>query len=198
MFSLTVLDHVRLDSEHVARNYTVHARAADRLASTAFASRIIMAVLLAVAAAAAIGNLLYTARFYQVTAVATSGLAMAGFALYGVFGVESRVLAHRAIAHRLWIACERYRALISEAGDGMIDRATLLNRRDELIEEVHGIYERGFGPDQKAFESRRLPELNSEEAASWPPAKSEVGSLKSAGGASELARSDHAVRTVQT
>ena len=45
MFSLTVLDHVRLDSEHVARNYTVHARAADRLASTAFAFRIVMAVL---------------------------------------------------------------------------------------------------------------------------------------------------------
>lgn len=179
MFSLTVLDHVRLDSEHVARNYTVHARAADRLASTAFALRIVMAVLLALAAAAAIGNLLYTARFYQVTAVATSGIAMAAFALYGVFGVEARVLAHRAIAHRLWIACERYRALISEAGEGVVDRAALLNRRDELIEEVHGIYERGFGPDQKAFESSRLPELKGEEAAPWPPANGAFRSVKS-------------------
>ena len=165
MFSLTVLDHVRLDSEHVARNYTVHALAADRLATTAFVSRLIMATLLAVAAAAAIGNLLYTDRFYQVTAVAASGIAMAGFALYGVFGVESRVLAHRAIAHRLWIVCERYRALISEAGEGVIDRATLLDRRDQLIEQVHTIYERGFGPDQRAFEARRLPELKTEQAA---------------------------------
>jgi hypothetical protein len=179
MFSLTVLDHVRLDSEHVARNYTVHARAADRLASAAFAFRITMSVLLAAAAAAAIGNLLYTARFYQLTAVVTSGIAMAAFALYGVFGVEARVLAHRAIAHRLWIACERYRALISEAGEGVVDRAALLNRRDELIEEVHGIYERGFGPDQKAFESSRLPELKSEESAPWPPASGAFRSVKS-------------------
>jgi len=113
------------------------------------------------------------------TAVVTSGIAMAAFALYGVFGVESRVLAHRAIAHRLWIACERYRALISEAGEGVIDRAALLTRRDELIEEVHGIYERGFGPDQKAFESRRLPELKRDEAAPWPPANGAFRSVKS-------------------
>lgn len=165
MFSLTVLDHVRLDSEHVARNYTVHARAADRLATVAFVSRIIMAMLLATAAAAAIGNLLYTARFYQVAAVAASSVAMAAFALYGVFGVEARVLAHRALAHRLWIVCERYRALISEAGEGVIDRAVLLDRRDQLIEQVHVIYERGFGPDQKAFESHRLPEIRTEQAA---------------------------------
>ena len=165
MFSLTVLDHVRLDSEHAARNYTVHARAADRLATAAFVARLVMAVLMAVAAAASIGNLLFTARFYQVAAVVSTVTAMIGFALYGVFGFESRVLAHRAFAHRLWIVCERYRALVAEAGDEIIDRAMLLNRRDELIEQLHAIYERGFGPDQKAFESHRLPEIPTEAAA---------------------------------
>jgi hypothetical protein len=165
MFSLTVLDHVRLDSEHVARNYTVHARAADRLATAAFITRVVMAVLLAVAAAASIGNLLFAARFYQVAAVASTVTTMIGFALYGVFGIESRVLAHRAFAHRLWIVCERYRALVAEAGEGIIDRAMLLNRRDELIEQLHGIYERGFGPDQRAFDGVRLAEITTEEAA---------------------------------
>ena len=52
MFSLTVLDHIRLDSEHVAQNYTIHARAADRLARLSFAVRMAMAVLLAAATAA--------------------------------------------------------------------------------------------------------------------------------------------------
>ncbi len=165
MFSLTVLDHVRLDSEHAARNYTVHARAADRLATVAFGARLFVAVLLAASAASAIANLLYTDRFYQVSSVVASGLAVIGFALYGVFGIESRVLAHRALAHRLWIVCQRYRSLISEAGDGIVDRAILLNRRDELIAELHAIYERGFGPDQRAFESHRLPEIKSEQAA---------------------------------
>jgi hypothetical protein len=165
MFSLTVLDHIRLDSEHVARNYTVHARAADRLATGALASRIVMAMLLAAGAAAAIGNLLLNARFYQVTAVVTSVAALLGFALYGVFGVEGRVLAHRSFAHRLWIICERYRALLTEAADDSVDRATLLDRRDELIHELHAIYERGFGPDQRAFDGERLPAMTADKAA---------------------------------
>jgi hypothetical protein len=165
MFSLTVLDHVRLDSEHVARNYTVHARAADRLATAAFVSRIVMAALLAVATAASIANLLYAERFYQVTAVVATVVATLGFSLYGVFGVEGRVLAHRAFAHRLWIVCERYRALIAEASEGILDRATLLNRRDELIEQMHGIYERGFGPDQRAYDGERLPPIVEDRAA---------------------------------
>ena len=165
MFSLTVLDHVRLDSEHCARNYTVHARAADRLASAAFTSRIAMAVLLAVASAASIANLLYAERFYQVAAVVSTVVATLGFALYGVFGLEARVLAHRAFAHRLWIVCERYRALIAEATDDIIDRATLLDRRDVLIEQMHGIYERGFGPDQRAYDGERLPPIAAERAA---------------------------------
>lgn len=165
MFSLTVLDHVRLDSEHCARNYTVHARAADRLATTAFATRIVMAMLLALTTAAAVANLLYAGRFYQVSAVVTSVVAIVGFALYGVFGVEARVLAHRAFAHRLWIVCEKYRSLVAEASEGIIDRPTLLDRRDQLIAEVHGIYERGFGPDQRAYDGERLAPLPQERAA---------------------------------
>jgi len=160
MFSLTVLDHVRLDSEHAARNYTVHARAADRLATAAFVARLLMAALLALSVAGAIANLLNPARFYQVTGVTTSAAALVGFAFYGVFGFEARVLAHRTFAHRLWIICERYRSLIAEAGDGLVDRAMLLGRRDELIADLHIIYERGFGADQKAFERDRLPPIS--------------------------------------
>jgi hypothetical protein len=165
MFSLTVIDHVRLDSEHVAQNYMVHARAADRLASLAFGARIVMTILLAAAAAAEVANLLLAARFYEITAAVCGLIATLGFALYTVFGFEGRVLAHRAFAHRLWIVCERYRALIAEATDGIIDRATLLHRRDDLIEQTHSIYERGFGPEQRAFDAARLPPLPAERAA---------------------------------
>ena len=46
MFALTVADQVRLDSQHVEQNYTVHARAAERVARAVFASRIVIAALL--------------------------------------------------------------------------------------------------------------------------------------------------------
>jgi hypothetical protein len=165
MFSLTVIDHVRLDCEHVARNYTIHARAADRFASAAFVVRMIMATLLAAAAAACVSSALLPARFYQLAAVAATTTAMIGFALYSVLGLESRVSAHRAFAHRLWVITERYRSLLAEANDGVVDLAVMLRRRDELIEQVHAIYERGFSVDQSGFEAARLPSLADERAA---------------------------------
>ena len=62
MFSLTVLDHVRLDCEHAAQNYTIHARAADRFAALAFWVRMVMAILLSAAAAASVAALIVTGR----------------------------------------------------------------------------------------------------------------------------------------
>ncbi|HEY7288230.1 MAG TPA: SLATT domain-containing protein [Vicinamibacterales bacterium] len=165
MFSLTVIDHVRLDSEHVAQNYTIHARAADRLAGLAFGFRIAMAVLLAFATGACVINLLVAGRAYQILAVVATSLALVGFTLYAVFGIESRVTAHRAFAHRLWLLSERYRSLIAEADGGLLETAALLQRRDALIEALHNVYERGFDVDQSGFESARLPAVKSERAA---------------------------------
>src|SRR4051794_28411021 len=126
MFSLTVIDHVRLDCEHVARNYTMHARAADRFASLSFGVRIVMAALLAAAAAACVSSALLPARFYQLAAVGATTAAMIGFALYSVLGLEARVSAHRSFAHRLWIVTERYRSLLAEANDGIVDVNAIL------------------------------------------------------------------------
>lgn len=165
MFSLTVTDHLRLDAEHSGRNYAIHAREAERLVLFALAARILTAVLLTVAAAAEIGNLLFPSHTSQVVAIASSSVALLIFALYSVTGLESRVSAHRAFAHRLWITSERFRALISEIDDGLIDRETQLRRRDELIEELYQIYGQGFGIDQRAFEHARLPTIPTERAA---------------------------------
>src|SRR5204862_1028609 len=52
MFSLKIVDHVRLDSERVGQNYMVHAVAAERIVRVITISRIGLVVLLAVAASA--------------------------------------------------------------------------------------------------------------------------------------------------
>lgn len=165
MFSLTVLDQVRLDSEHVARNYTVHAAAADRLATAAFAARIVMMMVLAAATAAATANLLMPDRFYQVGAVVAAVAATLGFAFYSTLALESRVAAHRAMAHRLWLLSAQYRALLAEASEGLVDIPTVLHRRDLLTLDVHAIYERGFAVDHRAYERGRLPVVAEERAA---------------------------------
>lgn len=165
MFSLTVVDHVRLDSEHISQNYTVHARAAERIASLVFTCRLVITALLAVATAAAIGAVLLSGRGYQATAAVTSATALLGFVTYVVLGLEARLFAHRSFAHRLWIVSERYRSLLAEVQEGIVDGPALLRRRDELIHDVHAIYEFSFGADQAGHESVRLSALPDQQAA---------------------------------
>jgi conflict system pore-forming effector with SLATT domain len=165
MFSVTTLDLVRLDSDHVAQNYMVHARAAERLAGTAFITRIVIVSLLTAAVAAAVATLLAPQRPYEVASVVTTALALVGFAIYAVLGLEARVSAHRQIAHRVWLVAERYRALVVEINDGLIDPTVILRRRDELVHDLHAIYENGFGGDQPARERARLPAWPADRAA---------------------------------
>ena len=165
MFSITTIDLVRLDSEHVAQNYTVHARAAERLAAVAFTCRIVVVSLLAVVTAVAMVNVLSPARGYQLVTVAAAALALVAFAVYAVLGVESRVAAHRQIAHRVWLIAERYRALMAEMNDGALDVGSVMRRRDDLIHELHAVYEYGFAADQSAHETARLAMLPADRAA---------------------------------
>lgn len=165
MFSLTVVDHLRLDTEQAAQNYAIHAREAERLVTSAFVARITTAALLAVATAAEIANLLFPSRTSQAIAVAASTIALLLFVLYSVTGLESRITAHRAFAHRLWLVSERFRSLMTEIDEGLVDRETLLRRRDELIQELHSIYGQGFGVDQRGHEHARLPLVTTDRAA---------------------------------
>ena len=165
MFGITVVDHLRLDSEHVAQNYTVHARAAERTVKLVFASRIVIAGLLAVATAMTIAPLLFPGRGYQIAAVIATAVALLSFCVYTVLGFEGRLFAHRSFAHRLWIVSERFRSLLAEIQDGVVDQPTILGRRDELIKDLHAIYEFGFSADQPGHESVRLRTIPDQERA---------------------------------
>ena len=168
MFTLTVTDHVRLDSEHVARNYTVHAQAAQRLAKAALSARMALVALLVVAAAASVADLVFQARADRIAAVVATSLALLGFVFYIALGLEGRVLAHRALSQRLWLVSERYRSLMAEIEDGMVDRPALLRRRDELISQLHTAYDDRFSADQAGYENDRLATLATDRPSTAP------------------------------
>jgi hypothetical protein len=155
MFGLSIVDHLRLNLTRTGENYAVHACAADRLASRTSRVRIGVLVLSLLAAAAAVTSLLVVGRVYQVAAVVAACLASAAYAIYVACGFEGRVYAHRLCAHRLWLVCERHRALLAEVQDGLLDRATILQRRDELVLELHHAYDQTFPLDQRAYEEAR-------------------------------------------
>lgn len=165
MFSLKIIDHVRLDSERVAQNYTVHAAAAERIARLITAFKIVVVVLLAVAASAEVANVLFPRSLTPMVAIGSGMLALVGFAIYGALGLESRLYAHRVFAHRLWLIAERYRALLTEVNDQQVDAGLLVRRRDELLADLDRLYQFAFGVDHAAHERLRLPHVVDDRAA---------------------------------
>jgi hypothetical protein len=156
MFRLNVVDHVRLNFDRASQNYTVHAKAAERLAAVTARIRLGVLFLIGTATIAAITTLVEPGRRpFQIAAVVAAGLAFGAHASYLAVGVEGRVHAHRSCAHRLWLVCDRYRSLLSEIEDGLLDGTSILQRRDELSAEVHTAYDQPFSLDQKAYESVR-------------------------------------------
>jgi hypothetical protein len=158
MFSLSVIEHLRLNFGLVVQNYTAHARAAERLAAIALKAKMAILGLFALATFSIVLSLFRPAREYQIAAAVMVGLALAAHALTVAYAIDARVSSHRLLAHRLWLLCERYRGLLTEIQDGLVDDAAILQRRELLSEQVHATYEQGFAVDQQAFESmRQLP-----------------------------------------
>jgi hypothetical protein len=165
MFTLSVVEHIRLNFGLVVQNYTAHARAAERLARAALKAKLVTLALFALATGSIVLSLSRPAREYQIAAAVTAGIAFAVYLVTVSYGIEARVSNHRLIAHRLWLTCERYRGLLTEIQDGLVDTTTILERRAILSEQVHAIYEQGFPTDQQAYETlRQLPLENSGEA----------------------------------
>jgi hypothetical protein len=155
MLNLGVIDHVRLNLDTAAGNYTVHAQAAERLASLMSKGRIGVLGLLAVATAFTMMSVFEPRRALQIIAVITVGVAFVAFASYLALGLEARERSHRSSAHHLWIVCDRHRALLAEIKDGLLDRTTILQRSDELGAQVHGAPGQAFPPVQIAYEGTR-------------------------------------------
>jgi hypothetical protein len=155
MFGLSIVDHVRLNLARTAENYTVHARAAERLALLTTRTRVGVLVLSLVAAAASVAGVIAVAPAYRMIAAVAGGLAFAGYAASISFGFEGRVYAHRLCAHNLWLVCERHRALLAEIQDGSLDRAGIVRRRDELVLETHRAYHQMFPLDELGYEGAR-------------------------------------------
>jgi len=155
MFGLSIVDHVRLNLARTAENYTVHARAAERLATLTTRIRIGVLALTLVAAAVSAVSVMDVGPSYRMVAAVAASLAFAAYAGSIAFGFEGRVYAHRLCAHNLWLVCERHRALMTEIREGSLDRATVVRRRDELVLETHRAYEQMFPLDELGYEGAR-------------------------------------------
>jgi hypothetical protein len=154
MFQLSVVDHIRLSFATVAGAYERHAEAAGRIARWSWYVKIALVLLAGLACALAFVALQRGRAFQIATMVATSA-AFVGFAIYVALDLEPRVYGHRSSAARFWLLTERYRALLAEVHDQLIDMPAIADRRDGLMEEARAAFEHAPPADRQTYDIAR-------------------------------------------
>jgi hypothetical protein len=141
MFSLSLVDTLRLAFGQVVYHHKSHSRAASFLARCSRYFRAGETLLTLGVLIAAVGAAFGKGSNYAVTAAVLASLLLLLFLLHVTFDLESMARAHHVCSIRLWHVREQYRALLSDLHDGAIEPESARTRRNALIEEVTAIYD---------------------------------------------------------
>jgi conflict system pore-forming effector with SLATT domain len=151
MFQLSIVDHIRLSFGTVVGAYQGHTAAALRLSRWGWYSKIAALSLLGAGTGAGLLALRHGPAF-GIAAVVMSALAFAGLAVHMAFDPTPRIYGHRACAARLWLLCEKYRALLTEVQDELVDVAGIASRRDALLHEFSALLELAPPDDRETYQ----------------------------------------------
>jgi hypothetical protein len=154
VFQLSVVDHIRLSFGGVVTAYEGHAEAAARLARWGWYAKVITMTAVALAAVLS-GVALYAGRGFQIAAAVAATAGLAACAGYVAFDPQPRIYGHRASAARLWVLCEKYRALLAEIHDELLDLQALKDRRAELLRDASAVLEHTSPDDRYSYEIAR-------------------------------------------
>jgi hypothetical protein len=154
MFNLTLVDHIRLSFASIVSAYEGHADAAARLARWAWYAKVALLSLAGLTAVTALIAQMRGGAFHTVTSV-VAVLAFVVCGGYIALDPEPRVYAHRSAAARLWLVCEKYRALLTEVHDKLLDVPTLTKRRDALLQEASAVFEQAPPADRHTYDIAR-------------------------------------------
>ena len=145
MFSLTLVDHLRLIFTQISRRQKTHAQSAH---SDARWNRWLIgseALLVGSVAIAAVAAAFSQSRIFIIVAAVLASIALIILIIHLTFDLENSAHAHAASSADLWRARERYRSLLSDLQDGVVDATEARLRRDKLIDELGTIYDKGSG-----------------------------------------------------
>ena len=154
MFHVDVAEQVRLTYQSLDEACEAHADAAARLSRLSSWFRI--ATLLATAVAAGLAMMARgSGPRWQMGSLVASAAAFAICAAYVGFNQQPRIQGHLACSARLWLVCEKYRGLLAEMHDGLVDLPALRERRHGLLQEAALVFERTAPADRYTFEIAR-------------------------------------------
>lgn len=166
MFQVALVDHVRLSFASVVAAYEAHADAAAKMARWNSYAKL---ALLSVAGLATIAGAIATQQGFA-WRVATAILCATTFATsaaYVSLNQQPLMYGHRISAAKLWVICEKYRALLAEIHEGSVDMAELRQRRTALVNDTASVLEQAAPDDRYTFEIAR-DALSGPKGAGYP------------------------------
>jgi SMODS and SLOG-associating 2TM effector domain family 4 len=146
MFQVDIVEYVRLSYESLEDACDAHADAAAKLSRLTSVFR--AATLASTGVAAVLASLVAGAR-------PDWRAAYAACAAYVGFNQQPRIQGHRACSARLWLVCEKYRGLLAEMHEGLVDLPALRERRNVLLQEAAAVFEHAAPADRYTFEIAR-------------------------------------------
>jgi hypothetical protein len=151
MFQITLAEHVRLSFGSALAAYEGHAEAAAKLSRRSSHARLALlgiSSLAAVVSAIAVPN----GSGWQITAAILAVAVFAACATYVGTNQHLLIYGHRLSAAKLWVVCEKYRALLAEMQDEVIDLPSLQQRRNALLGEYASVIELAAPDDRYTYE----------------------------------------------
>ena len=154
MFQITLEEHVRLSFGSALAAYEGHAGAAAKLARWNWYAKLALLGLSGVAAVVSAISVAGGYALHLASAILTSAV-FAACATYVGVNRQLLVYGHRASAAKLWVICEKYRALLAEMHADLIDLPSLQNRRNALLTESAAVLEQSAPDDRYTYEIAR-------------------------------------------
>jgi hypothetical protein len=151
MFQISLAEHVRLSFGSALAAYEGHAEAAATLSRRSSYARL---ALLAVSGIGAVVSAITVSGGYgwHVTSAILAVAVFASSATYVGMNQQLLVYGHRVSASKLWVVCEKYRALLAEIQEGLIDLPSLQDRRTALLTEYAAVLELAAPDDRHTYE----------------------------------------------
>ncbi len=153
MFGVSLLDHLRMTFGHVVFRYKAHTQLARSRTRWSRALRALEAILMIGVAVAAVGAAFGKGPVYTIVSAVLAVLALATLLLHLTFDLERSAQAHASCATELWQIREQYRAVLSDFSDGALDLEAVRRRRDQLMEDLHDIYQSAPFADAQIYSS---------------------------------------------
>jgi hypothetical protein len=151
MFHLSVVDHIRLSFATAAAAYQRHAEAASRLDRWSWYAKIALVGLTGLGCVLGLVAL-QRGHGFQIAATSAAAAAFVACSIYVALDLEPRIYAHRSTASRFWLLTEKYRALLADVHDQVLDSSAIADRRDALMQEARAVFEHAPPADRQTYD----------------------------------------------